>query len=141
MIEAVNSVLSNAQIARGNAEQASTSRNLTANPERVQEIAKAPYVSPYISLDLNYDRAVLQLRDSDTGDVLRQYPSESQMEAYRRAQAASERREAAVIEPSPQPQQTQQAQTPVQTQQVEASVQTQTADIASPQTTTVTTEA
>ncbi len=90
MIEAVNSVLSNAQVARGNAEQNSQARSLAANPERVQEVAQAPYVSPYIFLDVNYDRAVLQLRDSDTGDVLRQYPSESQMEAYRRAQSTSD---------------------------------------------------
>lgn len=90
MIEAVNSVLSNAPVARGNAEQNSQARSLAANPEKVQEVAQAPYVSPYIFMDINYDKAILQLRDSDTGDVLRQYPSESQLEAYRRAQSTSE---------------------------------------------------
>lgn len=90
MIEAVNSVLSNAVLARGSAEQQSVARSYAANPERVQEVAQAPYVSPYISMNLNYNKAVLQIRDSDTGDVVRQFPSESQLEAYRKAQATVE---------------------------------------------------
>ena len=88
MIEAVNSVLSNVALTRAAAQTQSVVNSFAANPERVQEIAKAPYVSPYISMDVNYDRAVLQIRDSDTGDVVRQFPSESQLEAYRRAQNA-----------------------------------------------------
>lgn len=96
MIEAVNSVVSNAVLARGSAEQQSVVRSFAANPERVQEVAQAPYVSPYISMDINYNKAVLQIRDSDTGDVVRQFPTESQMEAYRKAQAAQATREAQV---------------------------------------------
>src|SRR5688572_8973441 len=89
MIEAVNSVVSTSPLAKGTAEAQSVVRSFAANPERVQEIAMAPYVSPYIRVDVNFDRAVLLIRDSDTGDVLRQFPSESQMEAYRRAEAAA----------------------------------------------------
>lgn len=96
MIEAVNSVISNAVLARGSAEQQSVARSFAANPERVQEVAQAPYVSPYISMDINYNKAVLQIRDSDTGDVVRQFPTESQMEAYRKAQAAQSTRNAQV---------------------------------------------
>lgn len=96
MIEAVNSVISNAVLARGSAEQQSVARSFAANPERVQEVAQAPYVSPYISMDINYNKAVLQIRDSDTGDVVRQFPTESQMEAYRKAQAAQSTRDAQV---------------------------------------------
>lgn len=96
MIEAVNSVISNAVLARGSAEQQSVARSFAANPERVQEVAQAPYVSPYISMDINYNKAVLQIRDSDTGDVVRQFPTESQMEAYRKAQAAQTTREAQI---------------------------------------------
>lgn len=88
MIEAVNSVLSNAVLARGSAEQQSVARSFAANPERVQEVVQAPYVSPYISMDINYNKAVLQIRNSDNGEVVRQFPSESQLEAYRKAQAA-----------------------------------------------------
>ena len=78
MIEAVNSVVSNAPLLRGNAEQSAAS--VPANPTRVQEAAnlpQAPYISPYIYMDVNLNKAVLQIRDSDTGDVLRQFPSEN----------------------------------------------------------------
>lgn len=97
MIEAVNSVVSSAPTLRGAVEQASTARSLAANPARVQEVAssapelpKAPYISPYISLDYNYDRAVLQIRDSDTGDVVEQFPTESRLAEQQRAKLAAE---------------------------------------------------
>ena len=91
MIEATNSVLSNASVTRVAAEQQSTARSLAANPDKLQEVAKAPYISPYISIDRNANKAVLQIRDSDTGDVLRQYPTESQLRAYRNAQEVAAR--------------------------------------------------
>jgi len=90
MIEAVNSVIANSAITRGPAEQQSAARSFAANPERVQEVPRAPYVSPYIFVDVTFNEAVLQIRDSETGDVVRQFPSESQLEAYRRAQRSSE---------------------------------------------------
>jgi folylpolyglutamate synthase/dihydropteroate synthase len=80
MIEAVNSVVANASVLRGQAEAVSTVRSLTANPERVQEIAQAPYVSPFIYVDVAHNKAVLQIRDSDTGDVLKQFPSDTTLE-------------------------------------------------------------
>ena len=89
MIEAVNSVLSNAPLLRGNAEQA-TSARAVATAETVSRVPQAPYVSPYISFDTNFDKAVLQIRDGDTGDVVRQFPSESALEAVRRAQTAQQ---------------------------------------------------
>lgn len=94
MIEAVNSVLSNVSASRGVAEQQSTARSLSANPDKTQEVAKTPYVSPYISIDRQSSRAVLQIRDSDTGDVVRQFPTEGQLKAYRTAQEFSERQKA-----------------------------------------------
>jgi len=87
MIEAVNSVLSNASLTKGAAEQQSAVKSYASNPERVQEVAQAPYVSPYISVDSSSNRAVLQIRDSDTGDVVRQFPTEGQLKAYRTAQS------------------------------------------------------
>ena len=90
MIEAVNSSLSNASVLRAPAEQTSTQRSLTSNPARIQETAetpidvpKAPYISPYVVVDLDHNKAVLQIRDSDTGDVLTQFPSESRLQAIR----------------------------------------------------------
>jgi hypothetical protein len=83
VIEAVNSVVSNATLVRAAAEQIDV-RALAANPGRVQEVAsipQAPYISPYISMDHNYNKAVLQIRNSDTGDVITQFPSESRLRA------------------------------------------------------------
>jgi hypothetical protein len=88
MIEAVNSVLANSPITRVVAEQQSVANSYAANPERVQVVAQAPYISPYVHVDVNFDKAVLQIRDSETGDVVRTIPTEGQMEAYRRAQTA-----------------------------------------------------
>lgn len=87
-IEAVNSVLSNAPYTRAVAEQQSVANSYAANPERVQQaVLQAPYLSLYIKVDVNFDKAILQIRDGDTGDVVRQIPSEAQLEAYRRAQS------------------------------------------------------
>lgn len=96
MIEAVNSVLSNASSTRAAVEQQTTTRSLAANPDRTQEVSRTPFVSPYISLDRTSSRAVLQIRDSDTGDVLQQYPTETQLRAYRNAQDTSRREEQTV---------------------------------------------
>ncbi len=90
MLEAVNSVISNAPLLRGNAEQASAARSFASNPDRVQEVAQAPYISPYISVDNDYNKAVLQLRNSRTGDVEDQIPSEERLAQIR---AAEERRQ------------------------------------------------
>lgn len=90
MIEAVNSVLSNAPLTKQVVEQQSVARSFAANPARIQEASmQAPYISLYIKVDTYFDKAVLQIRDSDTGDVVRQIPTESQLEAYRRAQTSN----------------------------------------------------
>jgi hypothetical protein len=88
MFEAVNSVLSNAPLLRGPAEQQSSARSLAANPQQVQVVSQAPFVSQYISVDVNYDKAVILIRDSETGDTVRQIPTEPALEAARRQMAA-----------------------------------------------------
>ena len=99
MIEAVNSVLSNAPYTKAVVEQQSAANSFAANPDRIQQAsAQAPYISLYIKVDTNFDKAILQIRDSDTGDVVRQIPTESQLEAYRRAQTSN-----AVRSPSAEP--------------------------------------
>ena len=99
MIEAVNSVLSNAPFTKAVVEQQSVATSFAANPDRVQQApVQAPYISLYIKVDTNFDKAILQIRDGDTGDVVRQIPTESQLEAYRRAQASN-----AVRSPTPEP--------------------------------------
>lgn len=88
MLEAVNSVLSNAPMLRGPADQQSSARSLAANPKQVQVVNQAPYVSQYISVDIDYDTAVILIRDSETGDTVRQIPTEPALEAARRQVAA-----------------------------------------------------
>jgi len=97
MLEAVNSVLSNAPATRGVAEQQSSATRAPAvNPRGNQEVVagRAPFVSPAISIDRESSRAIIQIRDSDTGDVVRQFPTEGQLKAYRQAQEFSERQKA-----------------------------------------------
>lgn len=100
MFEAVNSTLSNAPLLRPQVEQVSAARSYAANPEKVQEVAQAPYISPFIHLDVNFGKAVLQIRDSDTGDVVRQFPSESALEAARREQIEESRLQYVAPKPS-----------------------------------------
>ncbi len=94
MVETISTVLSNVPVNRAAVDTQSTTRSLTANPEKTQEVARTPYVSPYISIDRQSNRAILQIRDSDTGDVVRQFPTEGQLKAYRSAQEFSERQKA-----------------------------------------------
>ncbi|MCB1651095.1 MAG: flagellar protein FlaG [Alphaproteobacteria bacterium] len=91
MVETVGSVVVNTSVLRHVAEQSSTARSFAANPENIEAVARAPvapYISPYISVDNNYRKAVIQIRDSDTGDVLKQFPSESTLRARRIEEAA-----------------------------------------------------
>lgn len=103
-VEAVNSVLQAAPVIRGNAEQNSTADS-SGNPERVQKVAEAPYVSPYFTVDVQTNTFVTQIRDSSTGKVIEQIPSQRNIQA--RAQAE----EGAQPVPQPQPEQQQAAAT------------------------------
>jgi hypothetical protein len=91
MLEAVNSVIQSAPFVREQSERNSTAESYAANPERVQRTPPlAPYVSPYIYVDVNYDKAVIQLRNGDTGDVESQFPSEAALQQQARHAAAQQ---------------------------------------------------
>lgn len=45
----------------------------------------APYISPKIRLDVDFDRAVLEFRSTETGDIVSQTPSKQQLQAYRKS--------------------------------------------------------
>ncbi|NCC22990.1 MAG: hypothetical protein EOM26_11110 [Alphaproteobacteria bacterium] len=79
----MNSVISNSPLLRGNTEQVTVARSYAANPDRVQEVPQAPYVSPYVHVDLQYNEAVLQLRNGESGDVETQIPSEKRLAQIR----------------------------------------------------------
>lgn len=96
MLEAVSTVLQNAPNARIAADQVSTADSFAANPDRTQRAApQAPYVSPYIYLDVNYDKAVIQIRNGETGDVEGQFPSQSRLQQQQRAARADQAQQAA----------------------------------------------
>ena len=79
MFEAVNSVVSNAPLLRGNSDKISIA-SLAADQNQQAAAPKAPYISPYIFVDPIFDKAVIQIRNSDTGDVLSQFPSKGTLE-------------------------------------------------------------
>ena len=100
MIEAVNSVLANAPLLRGNADQSQQNRLTdlaTAKVDNIEvdpvDLPLAPFVSPFIEVNNTYKKAVLQIRDSNTGDVVNQFPSETTMRA-RAARAEIETQQA-----------------------------------------------
>ncbi|PCI56041.1 MAG: hypothetical protein COB36_04410 [Alphaproteobacteria bacterium] len=80
MIEAVSSSLVNAQALRSNV-------GSVPPPATVREVPKAPYISPHISIDLAHNKAVLEIRDRDTGDVTQQFPTKSRLVQLSQAQA------------------------------------------------------
>ena len=88
MIEAVSSSLVSTQLLRGSVGGVDTSP-----PAAVREAPKAPYISPHISIDVAHNKAVLQIRDSDTGDVQQQFPTESRLAQISQAQAKLEQRQ------------------------------------------------
>ena len=125
MLEAVNSVLQTAPFVRSSAEQVSTADSFAANPERVQRAPLAPYVSPYVFVDVNFDTAVLQLRNGETGDVEGQFPSQATLEAQARQAARQAVARQQASRQASQPQQSQQAPEVQQQQQQAVSAQQQ----------------
>ncbi len=90
MIDAVNSTIAGVATSRDVAQVSSGANVAPPVPSEAPRAPQAPYVSPYISVDLNFDRAVLQIRDSETGDVEQQFPTQSRLAQLSRAQAEQE---------------------------------------------------
>lgn len=99
MIEAVNSVLASAPLVRQNTDsQSGGALQNNTQLESVRTIVQAPYISPFISVDVNFDTAVILLRDAETGDTVRQIPSEGALEARRREQAIQQSSQESPVE-------------------------------------------
>lgn len=91
MIEAINAVVSNAQVLRSVAEQTSTTQTLAANPTRIQSAAiSAPYLSPHVDYNGGNSKPIFVVRDASTGETVKQFPSEAQIRAYQKAAAVQE---------------------------------------------------
>lgn len=85
MIEGINSSIATASLLRPVVEQEMNARGQSASIEPVQRSPQAPYVSPYLFVDNANNKVILQIRDSESGDVVRQIPSDSQIRAYNKA--------------------------------------------------------
>lgn len=86
MIEAVNSGIASTSVSRGNVSGSARAPEPQASPSS----PVAPFISPRISLEGGSNQAVIQIRDSETGDVLTQFPSESRIRAIQSEQALQE---------------------------------------------------
>lgn len=98
MIGAVSTTPTPAQVLQANARK--PSGTVTTEPV----VSDARYISSRIRVDNLADIAILEFLSSETGDVIRQYPTEQQIRGYQRAarleqqaaeQAADQRREVA----------------------------------------------
>lgn len=89
MIEAVNSLISNASALRSAPAQPTEAQvvNEQVLANEAPEVQLAPFVSPFISTNNQFSEAVIQIRDSDTGDVLTQFPSEPALRSRQATQA------------------------------------------------------
>ena len=91
MIEAVNSVLANAPLIKSSAVKDSQVQEAARSiVESVSSQPKAPYVSPYISMDVNLNKAVIQIRDAETGDVVETLSSPKNADQQRRSEATDD---------------------------------------------------
>lgn len=100
MIEAVNSAIANSSLTRVAAVQVDAAR-VEITTEGGPSAPTAPFISPFISIDSNFDTAVIQIRDSETGDVLKQYPSEQTLSSRARQAQISESRDSGPATPPP----------------------------------------
>lgn len=87
MIEAVKSTVANSALLRANAGQSSSLSSFAANPDKIQSVSQPPYVSPTVRVDVNTKIAILEFRESLTGEVLAQIPSEQALRSYRAREA------------------------------------------------------
>ncbi len=87
MIEAVKSTVASSALLRGNVDQSSTLNSFAANPDKIQAVSQAPYVSPTVRVDVNTKIAILEFRESDTGQIVAQIPSEQAIRTYKLREA------------------------------------------------------
>ena len=96
MIEAINASISTAASVRAIAQQVTSTESLSANPARVQKVSTASnYSSKYVQLAPDI-KPIFVVRDTSTGESIRQFPTEGQIRAYQRAQQVRDAATAAV---------------------------------------------
>ncbi len=86
MIEALNAIT--ASSVQGATQAAVSVRSDQQQSEPVAP-PQAPFISPRIRVDVELDRTILEIRDSDTGEVVDTFvPTEQQLAAFARAEAS-----------------------------------------------------
>jgi hypothetical protein len=96
MIEAVNSAIAASSVLKGLAlhglepPPSAQGRAQVAQTIEAGQAPRAPFVSPMVYMNLDYNKAVLQIRDSETGDVVNQIPSDNRLAAQQRTILAEE---------------------------------------------------
>jgi hypothetical protein len=91
MIEAVNSVISNTSVLRGQSEQVGAARSFVVAPDKVREAPSAPFLRLHVDFDDDFKRPVLEIRDSGTGDVLDQFPTKETLASRERVEVSAKR--------------------------------------------------
>ncbi len=79
MIEAVNAAVSSASVLRASAEQAAAARALSSSlaPPRSVSQPGGYFIGPDVRIDSGFGKVITSLRDSKTGNVIKQFPAES----------------------------------------------------------------
>lgn len=101
MIEAVKSTVANSAMLKGSAEQLSAMNSFAANPDKIQVVSQAPYVSPTVRVDVLTKIAILEFRESLSGEVLAQIPSEQAIRTYKLREARGDAQLAASLTRKP----------------------------------------
>jgi len=101
MIEAVKSTVASSALLRGNVDQSSTLNSFAANPDKVQTVSQAPFVSPTVRIDVLSKIAILEFRESLSGEVLAQIPSEQAIRTYKMREARGDAQLAAKLTEKP----------------------------------------
>jgi hypothetical protein len=92
-----------ASIARGHSQQVASARSKSASVEAPQMRAHEYYSSPHGEINPETGVLVMQIRDSKTGAVINQYPSEKAAAEYNRSPVVIEKPVAKAPEPAPVP--------------------------------------
>ncbi len=95
MLEAVNSTISNAPRIKAASPQVQKPVANSVSRSDYINVSGANYSSRIVSLDEATRRAIIQIRDSNTGKSLKQFPTEGQIRAYMNAQSVTDEAKAA----------------------------------------------
>lgn len=105
MVEVVGSVTpTQSTTLKQSAQSASVSATVQSAPAPAAQ--EQAFVSSSIRVDNLQNVAILEYRSSETGEVVQQYPNQSQIDAFKRAEHLSEKSKQAAAAPAASPSET-----------------------------------